>query len=151
MRRSSRWGMDDEGSAALEFIAVGVILLVPLVYLIVALGVLQQQTLGVEAAARHTARVIALAPDAETAAARSEQVLAGVVDEYGIDAGAVEVGVTCVPAGAECPAAGAMLTVTVATRVSLPLMPALFGLDRSTAIPVEASAIQKISRLWGGG
>jgi hypothetical protein len=29
---------DDDGSAALEFIAVGVILLVPLVYLIIALG-----------------------------------------------------------------------------------------------------------------
>lgn len=151
MRRWSRWVTDEEGSAALEFITVGLILLVPLVYLIAALGVIQEQTLGIEAAARHTARVISLAPDAESAAARGEQVLAGIVEEYGLDPDAVDVALTCVPAGAECPAAGATITVTVATRVTLPLMPSLFGLDRSTAIPVEAAAVQKISRLWGGG
>ena len=151
MRRWSRWATDDEGSAALEFITVGLILLVPLVYLIVALGVIQEQTLGVEAAARHTARVVSLAPDAETAAARGEQVIAGIVQEYGLDPDAVAVDLSCIPAGAECPAAGATVTVTVAARVTLPLMPSLFGLDRSTAIPVEAAAVQKISRLWGGG
>lgn len=151
MRRWNRWATDDEGSAALEFITVGLILLVPLVYLIAALGVIQEQTLGIEAAARHTARVMSLAPDAETAAARGEQVLAGIVAEYGIDPDAVDVALTCVPAGAGCPAAGATVTVTVATRVTLPLVPSLFGLDRSTAIPVEAAAVQKISRLWGGG
>lgn len=151
MRRWNRWVTDDEGSAALEFITVGLILLVPLVYLIAALGVIQEQTLGVEAAARHTARVISLAPDADAAVARSEQVLAGIVEEYGLDADAVDVSLSCVPAASECPAAGATVTVTVLTRVSLPLMPSLFGLDRSTAIPVEASAVQKISRLWGGG
>lgn len=151
MRRWNRWVTDDEGSAALEFITVGLILLVPLVYLIAALGVIQERTLGVEAAARHTARVISLAPDADAAVARSEQVLAGIVEEYGLDADAVDVSLSCVPAASECPAAGATVTVTVLTRVSLPLMPSLFGLDRSTAIPVEASAVQKISRLWGGG
>jgi Flp pilus assembly protein TadG len=151
MCRWSRWATDDEGSAALEFITVGLILLVPLVYLIVALGVIQEQTLGVEAAARHTARVVSLAPDAETAAARGEQVIAGIVQEYGLDPDAVAVDLSCIPAGAECPAAGATVTVTVAARVTLPLMPSLFGLDRSTAIPVEAAAVQKISRLWGGG
>jgi Flp pilus assembly protein TadG len=151
MRRWNRWATDDEGSAALEFIAVGVILLLPLIYLIAALGVIQEQTLGVEAAARHTARVIALAPDAETAVARSEQVLAGVVEEYGLDADAVDVSLSCAPAGSDCPVAGATVTVTVMTRVPLPLVPSLFDLDRSTAIPVEASAVQKISRLWGGG
>ena len=151
MRRWNRWVTDDEGSAALEFITVGLILLVPLVYLIAALGVIQEQTLGVEAAARHTARVISLAPDADAAVARSEQVLAGIVEEYGLDADAVDVSLSCVPAASECPTAGATVTVTVLTCVSLPLMPSLFGLDRSTAIPVEASAVQKISRLWGGG
>lgn len=151
MRRWSRWVTDDEGSAALEFITVGLVLLVPLVYLIAALGVIQEQTLGIEAAARHTARVISLAPDAETATARGEQVLAGIVEEYGLDADAVEVDLSCTPAGEECPTAGATVIVTVATRVPLPLMPSLFGLDRSTAIPVEAAAVQKISRLWGGG
>lgn len=143
--------IDDDGSAALEFIAVGVVLLVPLVYLIIALGSIQEQTLGVEAAARHTARAISLAPDATTAAARSERVLASISDQYGIDAESTAVSVTCTPSGVACPSAGVTVTVTVTTSVSLPLMPTVFGTDGAASIAVEASAVQKVSRLWGAG
>ncbi|MCI1019371.1 TadE family protein [Microbacterium sp. C5A9] len=143
--------MDDEGSAALEFIAVGVILLVPLVYLIIVLGSIQEQTLGVEAAARHTARVVALAPDAETAAARSDRVLASVVEEYGIDEGTLEVSMECPREGGECPRAGSTIVLTITARVSLPLVPAVFGLQDATSITVQGSAVQKVSRTWGMG
>lgn len=142
---------DDAGSAALEFITVGVLLLVPLVYLVLALGAIQEQTLGVEAAARHTARVIGQAPDASTATARGDAVLANTIREYGIDRDAVEVQVSCRPATPVCPTAGSTVIVTVTTRVSLPFMPPLFGLDRIAAIPVEAQSAQRTSRLWGSG
>ncbi|PQZ52739.1 TadE family protein [Microbacterium sp. MYb54] len=148
MRRPRR-SVNEDGSAALEFIAVGVILLVPLVYLVIALGAIQEQTLGAEAAARHIARVISRAPDAVTAAERSDAVLAGIVDEYGLDADAVEMTLVCTRAVVECPSAGATIIVTVATRVQLPLVPEMLGLDRATAVPVQAEAVQKVSRLWG--
>lgn len=152
MHRQKHLGTEDEeGSAALEFIAVGVILLVPLVYLVIALGSIQEQTLGAESAARHIARVVAQAPDATTAAARSDAVLTNIIDEYGLDADRVDVELSCTPAGVECPSAGATIIVMVATQVRLPLVPELFGLDRSTAIPVQAQAVQKVSRLWGAG
>lgn len=143
--------VDDTGSAALEFITVGVLLLVPFVYLVLALGAVQEQTLGAEAAARHTARVIGQAPDAETAAARGDAVLANTVREYGMDADAVEVQISCRPASTACPTAGSTVIVTVTSRVSLPFMPPIFGLDRIAAIPVEAQSAQKTSRLWGSG
>ncbi|MCR2793054.1 TadE family protein [Microbacterium sp. zg.Y625] len=142
---------DDEGAAALEFILVGVILLVPLVYLIVALGAVQGQTLGVESGARHIARAVATAPDAATAAARTDAILASVVDEYGLAPDAVEVAISCTPAGAACPASGATLRVTVATRVTLPLVPSVLGLESIASVPVEAASVQKVSRFWGGG
>lgn len=142
---------DESGSAALEFIVAGVLLLVPLVYLVLVLGAVQEQTLGAEAAARHTARVIGQAPDARTAAKRGEAVLAGVIREYGMDEGAVDVGIACRPAGAECPGAGATVIVTVRSRLTLPLMPSIFGLDDLAAIPIEAQAAQKVSRLWRNG
>lgn len=142
---------DETGSAALEFIVAGLLLLVPLVYLVLVLGAVQEQTLGAEAAARHTARVIGQAPDAAAAAARGDAVLAGAVREYGMDAGAVDVGITCRPAAEECPAAGATVIVTVRTAVALPFLPPVFGLDELAAIPVEAQAAQKVSRLWGSG
>lgn len=160
MRRWSRWARNDpsdarasgeEGSAALEFIVVGIILLVPLAYLVIALGTVQQHTLGVEASARHTARVIGQAPDATAATSRSEAVLANVIEEYGLDAGSVEFAVACAPEGAGCPEPGATVIVSVSARVSLPFVPPILGLDRAATIPVEASAAQKVSRLWGDG
>ena len=151
MLRKSRAGMDDDGSAAREFIAVGVVLLVPLVYLIIALGAIQEQTLGAEAAARHTARAIALAPDAENAELSGERVLSSVAEQYGIDPDSAEVSVTCGPAIAACPSAGATITVVVVAKVSLPLIPAIFGLDEAASVSVEGTAVQKVSRLWGAG
>ena len=139
----------DRGSAALEFILVGLILLVPLVYLVVALGLIQTQSLGAEAGARHIARTVSLAPDAATARVGADRVLASVVDEYGIDARSVDVAMECLPAGSSCPEAGSTVVVNVRTRVALPLVPPVLGLDRLASIPVEASAAQKVSRFWG--
>ncbi|MBM7464983.1 TadE family protein [Microbacterium esteraromaticum] len=126
-------------------------MLVPLAYLVLVLGAVQEQTLGAEAAARHTARVIGQAPDADTATERGDAVLAGIVREYGMDADAVGVRITCRPAARECPTAGATVIVTVRTQVSLPFLPPIFGLDELTAIPVEAQSAQKVSRQWGSG
>jgi Flp pilus assembly protein TadG len=141
---------DDAGSAALEFIFVGVLLLVPLVYLIVALGQIQGQSLGVEAGARHIARAVATATDAADARERADRIARSVTSEYGMDADAVAVSFSCAPAGAACPDAGAVLTVRMTTRVRLPLAPPVLGLDRIASIPIEATAVQKVSSTWVG-
>ena len=140
------------GSAALEFILVGLILLVPLVYLVVALGLIQGQSLGAEAGARHIARAISTADGCRR---RARQRADRVLDvrssrSTDIDADAVSLSLACRPAGAACPRAGATLVVTRrARRVALPLVPPVLGLDRLASVPVEASAAQKVSRFWG--
>lgn len=149
MRRWNRWARNEDGSAALEFITVGVILLVPLVYLVITLGTIQESLLGAEAAARHTARVIGQSESLTAAAESGDAVLANVIDEYGMDAENVAVSITCTPTETPCPSAGATVIVTVSTYVSLPFVPEIFGLDRATQIPLQAAAAQKISRLWG--
>lgn len=141
----------DRGAAALEFILVGLLLLVPLVYLVVALGAVQGQSLGAEAGARHAARAIATARDADEASSRTDRVVASVIEEYGLDPDAVDISVACRPATAGCPAAGATVVVTVRTTVTLPFVPPVLGLDRIASIPVEATALQKVSRVWGSG
>lgn len=137
---------DESGSAPLEFIVVGMLLLVPLVYLVVALGAIQAQALGAEAGARHVARTVATSPDPATAGARADRVVQTVAGEYGMDA--VEVTLSC-PSADACPEPGATLVVTLRTRVTLPLVPPVFGLDELASIPIEASALQKVSRFWG--
>lgn len=150
-RRRVAAGESERGSAALEFIVVGLLMLVPLVYLIAALASIQGQSLGAEAGARHIARAIATAADVDEAERRAEAVLASVVEEYRLDSEAVAVTLACRPAGAACPAAGATLVVTVRTTVTLPLVPPVLGLDRVASIPIEAVAVQKVSRRWGLG
>lgn len=81
MRRSSHWTdriddeTDDGGLAALEFIVVGLLLLVPLVYLVVALGLIQGQSLGAEAGARHIARALSTAENADAARRSADRIL----------------------------------------------------------------------------
>lgn len=140
---------DERGSAPLEFIVVGLLLLVPLVYLIVSLGVIQSHALGVESGARHLARAIAMAPDAASADARAAAILRTTADEYGMDAAGIDVDVTCVPLGGACPRAGATMVVSVAARAALPLIPPVLGLDNIASVPVSANAVHKVSRFWG--
>lgn len=158
MRRSSRWTdrvryrlADDAGSAALEFIVAGLVLLVPLVYLVVALGMIQGQALGAETAARHAARAVSTAPGPMHADTRMRAVVAQVAGAYGIDPARVSVDLSCPGPGPECPAAGATVAVTVRVVVPLPLVPPVLGLDRIAAVPVQAAAVQKMSRVWSAG
>lgn len=141
---------DEDGAAALEFIGVGLLLLVPLVYLVVALGQLQAASLGVESGARHVARGIALADDPADAERRGDELLRTTIEEYGLDPATTEVGVQCRPATVRCPEAGATIVVTVSSRVTLPLVPSILGLERVASLEVAASAVQKVSRFWDG-
>ncbi|MFG6401755.1 TadE family protein [Microbacterium sp. P04] len=146
--RSGR-ALDDAGSAAIEFIFVGLILLVPIVYLVITLGAVQHQALGAESGARYIARAVAASEDAADADLRAQQVMATVVAEYDFDPGASAVEVICTGTTSGCPEAGATVVVTVRTDVALPLVPPILGLDHLARIPVEATAVQKVSRFWG--
>lgn len=149
--RLARFLREDDGSASLEFLTVGLLMLVPLIYVVVALGQIQHQALGAEAAARHVARAISLSSDAASAGSSASEVLSAVMAAYDLDASATSLSISCVPASASCPTAEATVRVSVATRVSLPLAPPVLRLDQIASVPVEASAVQRMSRFWSGG
>ncbi|WP_119697267.1 TadE family protein [Microbacterium halotolerans] len=135
----------EQGSASLEFVAVGVLMLVPLAYLVIALATVQSQTLGAEAAARFAARTIASGPDTDPAAA-----VAQVAQQYDIDAATLDVSMSCLPETGVCPDAGSIVLLTVRAEVDLPFVPSVLGFDSLTSIPVEATAAHKVSRFWTG-
>lgn len=149
MRQQRVW-TDDSGSAALEFIFAGVVLLVPIVYLIIAMGQIQSHALGVETAARQLARVIATAENLEQADDRAWLVTGTIAREYGIDPDTMAVSISCEPSGDPCPQAGATIRVVVSARAKLPLVPPVFGMDEAARVLVESSSIQKVSRSWDG-
>ena len=134
----------DEGSASLEFLTVGTILLVPLVYLVVALAAIQAGALGVEGAARHAARVAVLADDGGSPRAAVDRAVWMTLADYGIDAGTASVTMTC--DRADCREAGARVSVSVLARVELPLVPDVLARTAVGSVPIEASATQTVSR-----
>ena len=138
---------NDDGSASLEFLTVGMILLVPLVYLVLAVSAVQAGALGVEGAARQAARVAVMAADQDASDASVERAVRVALADYGIDAAAASVTIGC--DRADCLEPGARVTVSVAARVELPLVPDVLALSTVGSVPVEATATQTVSRFAG--
>lgn len=135
---------DERGSASLEFVTVGVILLVPLVYLVLAVAAIQSAAMAVEGTARHAARMYVQASnDKDGRAAIDRAVTIGLAD-YGIDSTRATVRVVCTRP--ECLTAGGRVTVHIEANAALPLVPSLLDLRQMTSIPVGASATQTVSR-----
>jgi hypothetical protein len=144
-----RLAAGEQGSAALEFVTTGLILLVPLVYLILTLSAVQAGALAVEGAARQAARVFVQAPSPEEAAGRAGRAIDFGLADYGIAADAASVTVTCSgSSAASCPSRNAVVTVTVTVDVALPLVPDVLDLSRAASVPVQATARQQVSRFW---
>ena len=143
-----RWG-DDSGSASLEFITTGLILLVPLVYLMLTMSTIQGGALAVEAASRQAARVFVAADSADDAAARVEIAVAYALADYGVSSEEVTVTVACSPEPKRCLTRRGFVTVTVQSRVPLPLVPSVLDLDAPLSVPLSGEATQQVSRFWG--
>ena len=155
MPRSKRWNSrsgtpgNETGSASLEFITAGMILLVPLVYLVLALSALQGGALAVEGAARQAARVYVQSPDQATATERARRAVAFALEDYGLDASDAEVQIECAGGPSHCLSRQSLVTVTVRIGIALPLVPDLLALNQSASVPMTAASTQIVSRFGG--
>ncbi|KAA6433006.1 hypothetical protein FQ330_08595 [Agrococcus sediminis] len=155
MRRSSRWAelrralRDDAGSASLEFLTVGVLLFVPLVYLSLSLGQIQHAVLGIEGAARHAARVIAAADGHDEGLAAADRAIRVALADAGLEPAAAEVAISCAPAAGDCQTPRGTVSVQVDATVPLPLAPPVLALDVGMGVPVSALASQPVSAFGG--
>jgi hypothetical protein len=149
MRRWNRL-LADDGSASLEFITAGVLLLVPLVYLVVALSVLQGAAFAAEGAARQAARVFVQAHSPAAAQAAAERAVTVAFADFGIESGVEPPRYECTPNPDACLTRSGTVTVTVRASVALPLMPPFLVAGGRGGIPFEASATQTVSRFWTG-
>lgn len=117
----------DEGSAVVEFVALGTLLLVPVVYFVLAVAQVQAGAFGVVAAAQQASQVLAraepgaLSDSGLTAAAQ----LAAADQGFAPDRLALRV--EC--SDGACAAPGAVATVHATLEVPLPLVPGFTDLD----------------------
>lgn len=151
LRRLMQQLRADDGSASLEFITTGVLLLVPLVYLVVAVASIQGAALAVEGAARQAARVYVQAPSAAGADDRMARAVEFALADYGLRSADAHVTVSCSPQPETCLTRNGSVTVTVRVSAPLPLVPDVLDMRSAASVPMQASATQKVSRFWSPG
>jgi hypothetical protein len=136
-------GHDESGSAAIEFLTVGLLLLVPLVYLVLTLGALQAASFAAEGVARQAARVYVLAPTDAEGRSRMAAAVAVELADWHLPPTALHLGLAC-DAG-DCRTPRGTVTVTARLAVALPLLPPALHLGAPGSIAVTAHAAQRMS------
>jgi hypothetical protein len=145
--RSSRWRelAHERGSASIELLTVGMLLTVPLIFLVLVMAQLQSAALATEGAARQAARMIATAESHVTGLAVADAAIEVALADVGLAASAIDV--ACDPVPTDCSARGGTVQVAVEVVVPMPLVPPVLDLDVGLAVPISAVAAQRVSEL----
>ncbi|MDQ4503228.1 hypothetical protein [Sinomonas sp. ASV322] len=122
---------------------LGGLLLVPIVYFVLGVGVLQGASFAAAGAADHAAKVFVRAHDARSGHAAAEAALRMAVADFGMAESRASLEISC--DRAVCLESGTAVTVTVVVEAPLPLVPSL-GDSQLTAGRVSSSATQIVGR-----
>ena len=125
------------GSGVVELTWLVVLLLVPLLYVVLAVFETQRAAYAVTSASQAAGRAFALAPDAATAESRARAAAELTLTDQGVDLRRSAVSTGCRPA---CLQPGSVVEVTVTSAVPLPLLPAVFG-ERQPSIRVSSTQL----------
>jgi len=131
-------GRGERGSALVELTWLGILLLVPLLWIVLSVFEVQRGAFGVSAAARSAGRAYALAPNDAVGQARAQEAARQALADQGLRDAPVTVTVTCTPYPQDCHLGTSVITVRVASRVDLPLLPEVLG-GEAPSFALEAS------------
>ena len=141
-----RWLFQERGSASLEFITAGLLLIVPLVYLVLTLAQLQAATLAAEGAVRQAVRVFVTAPSISQARVQAAAAIDDALADLHLSPSQAKTAVTCTPQPRDCLASASWVTTRTTIAVPLPLIPSMFGLDEYARVSVSAEATERVAR-----
>ena len=141
-----RGPVGDGGSAVVEFVTLGVLLLVPVVYLVLVLGRVQAAAFASEAAARAAARVVTASEDEATGRARAGAAVALALRDQAFEPSAhgEELVIAC--EASPCLTPGARVHTTVTVDVPLPAVPAFVTRVVPSVVTVDAGAVAVVDR-----
>lgn len=132
--------MSERGDASVEFLGILVVLVIPVLYIVLAIGQVSAGAMAVDAGAREAARI--LAQDSERRV-DAERAVALIVEDFGVDAPA-SVSSSC----EACASSEGAIEVSVSVRVPLPFMPAWLG---ALGVTVSSSASAPVREVVAGG
>lgn len=136
----------EEGSAVIEFIFLGVLMMVPLIYLVMALARIQAGSYAVATAAREAGRAYVTAAEGQDAPARANAAANIAFADQGFDGmGSLEVSCSTSP----CLTPDARIETTARVTVPLPLIPTFARDVVPLEIPLSASHLSTVDRFRG--
>ena len=134
----------DAGAALVEFSWLAVLMMVPLVYILLAVFDVQRASFGVTEAARQAARAYVTAEDTMTGRARAAAGAELAMRDQGLECG------ECLTALDGTLEPDARVTVTVEHVVQLPLLGAFFS-DHRGGIRIDATHVEHVDRFKEAG
>ena len=129
----------EDGTALIEFVWLALLLLIPVVYILLAVFDLQRAAYGVSAASRSAARAFMLAPDVTAAYDRANRAARVALGDQDVAGAAVEI--TCTPTPADCLKPGSSVRIVVRMTQPLPLTPRALG-DQLAPITVDSTHVE---------
>lgn len=118
---------DDSGSALVELTWLGVLLLVPILWIVVSVFEVQRGAFATSGAARAAGRAYALAPTDAAGWAGAQAAAQQALADHGVPGQPLRLTVSCRPSPSDCHAPGSVVTVSVHSGVDLPLLPDVLG------------------------
>lgn len=129
----------DIGSGTVEFVWLAVLLLVPMVYILIAVFDVQRAAYGVSAASKAAARAFLLAPDVAAAHRGAEQAARLALADQGLEG--AHISIVCTPQPGDCLTTGSSVRVEVRATQPLPMTPSALG-DQIAPITVVSTHIE---------
>jgi hypothetical protein len=125
----------EAGSALVELTWLGILLLVPMIWIVLSVFEVQRGAFGVSAAARAAGRAFALAPDDATGRQQAHAAAALALADQGVDGAGWRLDISC--GRTDCHTGGAVVMVRVSSHVALPLLPDMLGGGATLALNAE--------------
>lgn len=133
----------DEGRAIVEFIFLGVLLLVPLTYLVLTAAQIQAGAFSASLAGREAARAFVSASDDGTAHALAQSAARIAFEDFGFP-GDGALTISC--DGTPCLRPDGTVTATATVSVRLPLLPELLDDVVPTSVTLSSTHVHTVDR-----
>ena len=138
----------ERGSAMLEFIVVGVAIIMPLVYVAIAVMTLHAASFAAHAAAREAARAFMASGSVAQGNSLATVLMQRAFSDHGVEATTPTLMITCT--GGPCLSPGSLVNVDVSSSIPLPLLPR-WGEGAPLSLPVEANVTLMVDQFRQAG
>ena len=145
-RLQARLVRRDRGRAIVEFLVVGLLVLVPIVYFVVTLSRVQAAAFAASTASREAGRAFTTATTEDDAYVRAGAAARISFEDYDFGADGT-VGLSC--DGSPCLRPEGRVEAVATVRVRLPLIPDLLSGTIPAVLPVSATHVATVDRFRG--